>query len=65
MSIKYHFQDYAQLKANSLNTGAITYENGQVYLNRQDAFQIKNCVLHVSLIMPRKIMTSPSLSPKN
>lgn len=34
------FQDYAQLKANSIENGAITYENGQVYLKSQDAFQI-------------------------
>lgn len=35
------FQDYAQLKANSLVSDAISYENGQVRLNRQDAFLLK------------------------
>lgn len=63
------FQDYAQLKANSLNTGAITYENGQVYLNRQDAFQIKKlcaaCIIDnakenndITFTLPKELILS-------
>lgn len=63
------FQDYAQLKANSLNTGAITYENGQVYLNRQDAFQIKKlcaaCIIdntkennNITFTLPKELILS-------
>lgn len=63
------FQDYAQLKENSLSTGAITYENGQVYLNRQDAFQIKKlcaaCVIdnvkennNITFTLPKELILS-------
>lgn len=63
------FQDYAQLKANSLNTGAITYENGQVYLHRQDAFQIKKlcaaCIIdnakennNITFTLPKELILS-------
>ncbi len=63
------FQDYAQLKANSLNTGAIAYENGQVYLNRQDAFQIKKlcaaCLIdnakennNITFTLPKELILS-------
>lgn len=63
------FQDYAQLKANSLNTGAITYEDGQVYLNSQDAFQIKKlcaaCIIdnakennNITFTLPKELILS-------
>lgn len=35
------FNNYAQLKSDCLDNGAITYENGQVRIKRKDAFQIK------------------------